>query len=480
MSRYWTVWSATLLFFGAFYALLVPIPLYLEAVGLPDWQIGFVLGAFGVASLFGRPLAGAVNDSLGSRPIILFGTAALAAGAALMSFTTSPLLLFGLRVLQAAGYVTFTTAATALVAELAPAARRGAALALFGAAANVAITLTPATVSTGLEFLTQQFGCPTSPCPTWCTTSADALDGGASSSMCPLWGRGIGHSAFILSAGLSLLAGMLVWRVILRENVAVGGSFRLSHLSAWPQSLRGPMLTTALFGVSFGALFSFLPLLAERRELASVGAAYGVYGVSIIATRVITGRLLDRPDRSQVLLPRLAGECRRLGRFRRCLNHAAIACQRCSYGRRIRNHTPRPDLNLRRSHARHAARPRYRQLLFGFRSWNWAGELAAWPSSRRRRVDVAIPDDFTCQHCRRVDRPYFFRQAAALRITKNHSLTGQPERCPQMQRSLFGCNIQRRYPAVVACRTQTSGSAGRLAFSRTTSGVLANLTRSGG
>ena len=99
MSRYWTVWSATLLFFGAFYALLVPIPRYLEAVGLPDWQIGFVLGAFGVASLFGRPLAGAVNDSLGSRPIILFGTAALAAGAALMSFTTSPLLLFGLRVL---------------------------------------------------------------------------------------------------------------------------------------------------------------------------------------------------------------------------------------------------------------------------------------------------------------------------------------------------------------------------------------------
>ena len=301
MSRYWTVWSATLLFFGAFYALLVPIPLYLEAVGLPDWQIGFVLGAFGVASLFGRPLAGAVNGSLGSRPIILFGTAALAAGAALMSFTTSPLLLFGLRILQAAGYVTFTNAATAL----APAARRGAALALFGVAANIAITLTPATVSTGLEFLTQQFGCPTSPCPTWCTTGPDALDAGASSSMCPLWGRGIGHSAFILSAGLSLLAGMLVWRVIPRVNGAAGGSFRLSHLIALPPPLRGPILTTALFGVSFGALFAFLPLLAERRELASVGAAYGVYGVSIIATRVLTGRLLDRPDRSQVLLPAL-------------------------------------------------------------------------------------------------------------------------------------------------------------------------------
>ena len=59
------------------------------------------------------------------------------------------------------------------------------------------------------------------------------------------------------------------------------------------------------FGVSFGALFAFLPLLAERKELASVGAAYGVCRVSIIATRILTGRLLDRPNRGQVILPAL-------------------------------------------------------------------------------------------------------------------------------------------------------------------------------
>ena len=57
------------------------------------------------------------------------------------------------------------------------------------------------------------------------------------------------------------------------------------------------------FGVSFGALFAFLPLLAERKELASVGAAYGVCRVSIIATRILTGRLLDRYNRGQVIFP---------------------------------------------------------------------------------------------------------------------------------------------------------------------------------
>ena len=41
---YWTAWVATVVFFAGFYTLLVPLPRYLEAVGLPDWQIGLILG----------------------------------------------------------------------------------------------------------------------------------------------------------------------------------------------------------------------------------------------------------------------------------------------------------------------------------------------------------------------------------------------------------------------------------------------------
>ena len=65
------------------------------------------------------------------------------------------------------------------------------------------------------------------------------------------------------------------------------------------------MLTTALFGVSFGAFYAFRPLLAQRRGLVPVGLAYAVYGGSIILTRLLTANLLDRPDRTQVLAPSL-------------------------------------------------------------------------------------------------------------------------------------------------------------------------------
>lgn len=267
--RYWTVWSATLIFFGAFYTLLVPLPLYLDQVAaLPDWQIGLILGAFGVASLIGRPLAGALSDSLGSKPVILFGTACLLVGAVGVTQTVWPPALFGLRILQAAGYVAFTTASTALIAQLAPAARRGAAIAFFGVAANVAITLTPAAVSAGLGVLTLQ-------------------------------------GAFWLCGGLALCAGLAVWAAIPNEKGGNGRRMQMLEVLTPPASLRSAMLTTVLFGVSFGAFYAFLPLLAERRGFAPVGLAYAVYGATIILTRLLTANLLDRPDRSQVLVPSL-------------------------------------------------------------------------------------------------------------------------------------------------------------------------------
>ncbi|HRJ44813.1 MAG: MFS transporter [Caldilineaceae bacterium] len=266
--RYWTVWAATLVFFGAFYTLIVPLPLYLDQIGLPDWQIGLILGAFGIASLLGRPLAGALSDSLGSKPVILFGTASLLVGALGVSQTVWPPALFGLRILQTAGYVAFTTASTALIAQLAPVARRGAAIALFGAAANVAITLTPAIVSAGLDLLTLR-------------------------------------GAFWLCGGLALAAGLLVWTAIPNEPSSSRRRLAMWEVLTPPAPLRGPMLTTALFGIAFGAFYSFLPLLAERRGLEPVGLAYTVYGGSIIVARLLTANLLDRPDRTAVLAPSL-------------------------------------------------------------------------------------------------------------------------------------------------------------------------------
>jgi MFS family permease len=262
---FWAAFVAAVSFFAAFYSLIVPLPLYMTDMGIPDWQIGIIMGAFGVASLVGRPFAGYISDRYGFKPVILFGSVALALGGFGVPLTAEPALLFGLRMLQAAGYVAFTTASTALVSSLIESHERGRFLALFGAAANVAITIVPAVVTTVLPSI--------------------GLSG-----------------AFVASGVMALGAGLLIWWVIPHQELA-DTPFVWREVFSYPRQLWPAMATTALFGVGFGAYFQYLPLLAEKRGIEQLGWAYTVYGISIIATRLLSGRLLDMPDRRRVLLP---------------------------------------------------------------------------------------------------------------------------------------------------------------------------------
>jgi MFS family permease len=262
---YWTIWTAALLFFAAFYTLLIPFPLYLEQCGLKDWQVGAVLGAFGIASLVARPLAGYVADRWGPRPVVWAGTAMLVVGAAGVPLTDSAAVLFLLRVLQALGYSAFTTAATAQVANLVPPDRRGSALATFGVSVNLAMTLTPMIIGVCLDTLTVR---------------------GA------LW----------LSAGIALGAGLLCsWARPSGNRCATGLDWRTAYIP--PASLRRAMAAALVFGVGYGTFIQFLPLLAERRGIMSAGTAYAVYGGAIMVTRLTTAKRQNGRDRRHLLWP---------------------------------------------------------------------------------------------------------------------------------------------------------------------------------
>lgn len=251
-AAYWLAWAATLSFFAGFYALLVPLPRYLTSVGLPDWQVGLVLGAFGIASLVGRPLAGVATDRYGSRPVLLIGAASLGIGALGVPTTANLAVLMVLRLLQAVGYVGFTTAGTALVVNLVEPEGRARKLAIFGVAANLAISLTPAAVGALLMWTPVEVG-------------------------------------FLASAGFAVLGGAVAL------SLPSGVSEARHGPGQWtlPRSVWLPMLITALLGAGFAAFFQFAPILAERRDVSS-GLLYTIYGATIIATRLIGGRILDR------------------------------------------------------------------------------------------------------------------------------------------------------------------------------------------
>lgn len=255
------VFAATLLFYAAYYAILIPLPLYLTGIPLPDTQVSLVLGAFGLASLFGRPVAGVLTDAMGRKPIMLAGAASLFIGAVGVSFTTNPVILFILRMFQALGHVGFTTASLALVCDLCPVEKRTSVLAVFGTAANLAMAMVPAAVNALMGVLT--------------------IKGG-------LW----------LSGGLAACAAALA--LCSREATTERCSFAWSSVVQLPSRLIVPMLSGVLLGTGYGAFLQFLPILSHRRSIGFVGLAFTFYGVSIILTRLGTGRLLDGGNRLRI------------------------------------------------------------------------------------------------------------------------------------------------------------------------------------
>jgi MFS family permease len=263
-SDYIITWTATFLFFVGFYALLVPLPRYLSAVALPDWQVGLVLGASGITSLVVRPFSGLLIDRFGYQRIFISGALALLVGAVGVIFTANVALLFALRILQAIGYVVFTTTGTAFVGHTASQQDRSRQIAYFGLAANFAITLTPGATDLLLPY----------------------------TGLIPL---------FLLSGFFAIAAGILTrFLSAVPTNPANASS---AQLAQWrlPGQLWLAIFVAALFGVGFGAYFQYFAILLERREIAAA-PVYATYGITIIATRLIFGGYLDRIGVARVLV----------------------------------------------------------------------------------------------------------------------------------------------------------------------------------
>lgn len=263
---YQIAWAATFLFFIAFYALIIPLPRYLTGIGLPDWQVGLVLGATAIASLLTRPISGVLTDRFGHKRMMLIGATSLTIGAIGVVLTTQVVILFSLRILQSLGYVIFTTAGNALVGQLATPEERSQKIAYFGLAANFAMTMTPGAMDTLLPWI------------------------------------GL-LAAFWLSGGIAAGAGVLTRTLRYHAKPEASAMQPLSLSTFWrfPRQLWLSMLVSALFGAGFGAYFQYFAVLLERRAIPSA-AVFATYGISIIITRLLFGRYLDRIGFARVLI----------------------------------------------------------------------------------------------------------------------------------------------------------------------------------
>ncbi len=116
-------------YFAAIGVAIYTLPLYvIGPIGSDASGAGLAFGVFAVAALLCRPLAGRLCDTLGRRPLLVFGALACGVGMVLMPFAHSLWLIVILRLLQGVAEAAFFVAGFAMLADVAPPARLGEAL----------------------------------------------------------------------------------------------------------------------------------------------------------------------------------------------------------------------------------------------------------------------------------------------------------------------------------------------------------------
>ena len=134
---------ATGLFYLSFYLLLPVMPLYVAGLGGTSTQIGLIIGLFALTAMVLRPPSGWLIDTRGTRPVLLAGMAIFLLASLGYILTPSVHAILVLRLFHGIGMGLFPTAASVVVAELAPSDRRGEAMGWFGFANSLAFIVGP-------------------------------------------------------------------------------------------------------------------------------------------------------------------------------------------------------------------------------------------------------------------------------------------------------------------------------------------------
>ena len=216
--------------FASFTALYTLIPPYVLHRGGQEWQIGVVIGSFGVVSLVVRAFAGRWISRFGAKRVAIVGAAVFAIAGVLYIPATNVWLLLQVRMLQGVGMALLPVATSTIVANLAPATRRAEALSYMGNSIAVSYLYSPV-----LAF--------------WLMTEFDF----------PI--------AFLFSAASALLASATALRMSVERT---GGAGSRASVERMPLVNRKALFPTSVFltyTLTTAPVATFLPLLAENRDL---------------------------------------------------------------------------------------------------------------------------------------------------------------------------------------------------------------------
>jgi MFS family permease len=249
-------------------AVLPVLPRYVHGpLGAGDVAVGVVIGCYAVSGLLLRPVAGRLADRRGRKPTVLLGGLLLCLSGLLYLPSLGLAGLIVARLVLGAGEGSVYTAGSAWIIDLAPAARRGRVLGLYGLAVWGGLSVGPLAG----EVLLQTSGYTA----VWLFAAAMPLLGALIASQVPDPFEPVAHAE--------------------------------PHPLIAPEAVR-PGLAVALASIGYAAVATFIVLHLEARGVGHGALVFGAFAATIVLTRLLIGDLPDRVGAARVAIGATLGE----------------------------------------------------------------------------------------------------------------------------------------------------------------------------
>jgi MFS family permease len=249
-------------------AVLPVLPRYVHGpLGAGDVAVGVVIGSYAISGLLLRPIAGRLADRRGRKPTVILGGLLLCLSGLLYLPGLGLAGLVVARLVLGAGEGSVYTAGSAWIIDLAPPARRGRVLGLYGLAV-------------------------------WGGLSVGPLAG-------ELLLQASGYTAVWIFAAVMPLLGVLIASRVPDPFEPLPHAE--PHPLIAPEAVR-PGLAVALASIGYAAVATFIVLHLEARAVGHGALVFGAFAAMIVLTRLVAGDLPDRIGAARVAIGATLGE----------------------------------------------------------------------------------------------------------------------------------------------------------------------------
>jgi len=225
--------------------------------------VGVVIGSYAITGLLLRPFAGRLADHRGRKPTVLLGSILVAIGGFMYLLPLGVAGLVAARLVLGAGEGTVFTAGSAWIVDLAPVARRGRVIGLYGLAVWAGLSIGPLIG----ELLLQTSG----------------------------------YTLVWIFAGTVPLLGALIASRLPDPFHAAPHPEEEHHALIEREAVR-PGAALALGSIGYGTMAAFVVLHLESRGVGHGAAVFGAFATMVVLTRLIGGDLPDRVGPARVAI----------------------------------------------------------------------------------------------------------------------------------------------------------------------------------